>query len=55
MIQTKFLALLGIAALFLGMVLNFIIPLIRYYAWIILALGVALIAVALIFNFKRES
>ena len=53
LIQTRFLALLGVLAIFVGMVLSFVIPGIRYYAWIILALGAALVAVAFIFDFKR--
>ena len=51
--QTRFLALLGVAAIFAGMVLNFVMPGIRYYAWVILALGAALVAVAFIFDFRR--
>ena len=51
--QTRFLALLGVVAIFAGMVLNFVMPGIRYYAWVILALGAALVAVAFIFDFRR--
>ena len=51
--QTSILALLGLAALFVGLVLNFVMPGIRYYAWIILALGAALLAVAFIFDFRK--
>lgn len=53
MLQTAFLALLGLATLFVGLVLNFVMPGIRYYAWIILALGAALLALAFIFDFRR--
>ena len=51
--KTSILALLGLAALSVGLVLNFVMPGIRYYAWIILALGAALLAVAFIFDFRR--
>ncbi len=51
--QTSILALLGLACLLVGMVLSFVMPGIRYYAWIILALGVALLAVAFIFDFRK--
>ena len=51
--KTSILALLGLAALSVGLVLNFVMPGIRYYVWIILALGAALIAVAFIFDFRR--
>jgi len=51
--KTSVLALLGLAALSVGLVLNFVMPGIRYYAWIILALGAALLAVAFIFDFRR--
>tara|TARA_B100000029_G_scaffold477266_1_gene522166 strand:+ start:88 stop:420 length:333 start_codon:yes stop_codon:yes gene_type:complete len=34
--KTSILALLGLAALSVGLVLNFVMPRIRYYAWIIL-------------------
>ena len=51
--QTTILALLGLAALFVGLVLNFVMPGIRYYAWIILTLGAALLAVAFIFDFRK--
>ena len=51
--KTSILALLGLVALSVGLVLNFVMPGIRYYAWIILALGAALLAVAFIFDFRR--
>ena len=51
--KTSIFALLGLAALSVGLVLNFVIPEIRYYVWIMLALGAALLAVAFIFDFKR--
>ena len=51
--RTSILALMGLATLFVGMVLNFVMPGIRYYAWVILALGAALVSVAFIFDFRR--
>ena len=36
LMKTSILALLGLAALSVGLVLNFVMPRIRYYAWIIL-------------------
>ncbi len=51
--QTTVIALLGIATLFVGLVLNFVMPGIRFYAWIILALGAALVALAFVFDFRR--
>ena len=51
--KTSILALLRLAALSVGLVLNFVMPGIRYYVWIILALGAALLAVAFIFDFKK--
>ena len=53
LMKTSIFALLGLAALSVGLVLNFVIPGIRYYVWIMLALGAALIAVAFIFDFRR--
>ena len=53
LMKTSIFALLGLAALSVGLVLNFVMPGIRYYAWIILALGAALLAVAFIFDFRR--
>ena len=51
--KTSILAMLGLVALSVGLVLSFVMPGIRYYAWIILALGAALLAVAFIFDFRR--
>ena len=42
--KNSILALLGLAALSVGLVLNFLIPGIQYYSWIILALGTVLLA-----------
>ena len=53
LMKTSIFALLGLAALSVGLVLNFVIPGIRYYVWIMLALGAALLAVAFIFDFIR--
>ena len=51
--KNSILALLGLAALSVGLVLNFLIPGIQYYSWIILALGTVLLAFAFIFDFRR--
>ncbi len=51
--QTAIIALLGLASLFTAWLFMFILPGIRYFAWGILALGAALIAVAIIIDFKR--
>lgn len=51
--ETAILSLLGVASLFIGLILRFILPGIRYYAWSILALGVTLIAVAFVIDFRR--
>ena len=50
LMKTSIFALLGLAALSVGLVLNFVIPGIRYYVWIMLAHGAALLAVAFIFD-----
>ena len=51
--QTAIVALLGLGSLFVGWLLMFILPGIRYFAWAILALGAALIAIALVIDFRR--
>ena len=51
--KTSILSLLGLGALSAGLVFNFVMPGIRYYAWIILALGATLLTVAFIFDFRR--
>ncbi len=51
--QTLILAILGLASLFVGFIFGLIMPGLRYYAWAILALGVALLAVAGILDFRR--
>ena len=51
--QTKMLAILGLTSQFAGFLLGLIIPGLRYYAWLILALGSALLAVAVVLDFKR--
>ena len=50
--QTKLLAILGLTAQFAGFVFGLIIPGLRYYAWGILVLGSALLAVAVVLDFK---
>ncbi len=49
---TKLLAVLGLASLFIGWVIGFISPGIRDYLWAIFALGAALIAVAVVLDFR---
>ena len=51
--QTRLLAITGLTALFAGFIFGLIIPGLRYYAWGILALGSALLAVAVVLDFKR--
>ena len=51
--QTTVMALLGLACLFVGFVFGLIMPGLRYYAWGILALGAALLAAAVVLDFKR--
>ena len=51
--QTAIMALLGLLSLFIGWILIFILPGIRIFAWGILALGVALIAVGFVIDFRR--
>jgi len=51
--QTAVVALLGLASLFMGWILMFILPGIRTFAWGILAPGVALIAIAFVIDFRR--
>jgi len=51
--HTAVVALLGLASLFMGWILMFILPGIRPFAWGILALGIALIAIAFVIDFRR--
>ena len=51
--QTKLLAILGLTSQLTGFIFGLIIPGLRYYAWGILALGSALLAVAVVLDFKR--
>jgi ABC-type uncharacterized transport system involved in gliding motility auxiliary subunit len=50
--RTAILALSGFAALLVGFIFRLIMPGLRYYAWGILALGVAILAVAVILDFR---
>jgi hypothetical protein len=50
--RTTILALSGLATLLVGFILRLILPGLRYYAWGILALGVAVLAVAVILDFR---
>jgi ABC-type uncharacterized transport system involved in gliding motility auxiliary subunit len=51
--QTAVLALLGLLSLFVGWLVLFILPGIRSFVWLILALGVGLIAAAFVIDFRR--
>jgi ABC-type uncharacterized transport system involved in gliding motility auxiliary subunit len=51
--QTAIIALLGLATLLIGWILMFILPGVSTFAWSILALGVALIAIAFVIDFRR--
>ncbi|MEE4167030.1 MAG: GldG family protein, partial [Desulfocapsaceae bacterium] len=51
--HSKLLAILGLTAQFAGFIFGLIIPGLRYYAWGILALGSAMLAVAVVLDFKR--
>jgi len=53
--QTAIMALLGLASLFIGWMLMLILPRIRIFSWGILALGLVIIAVAFIIDFRRVS
>lgn len=47
------LAIVGLATLFVAWLLGFVLPSIRTFTWVIMALGVALIAVAAVLDFRR--
>ena len=51
--QTTLIAVLGLVSLFIGWVLMLIMPGLRVFAWGILALGVILLASAVIIDFRR--
>ena len=51
--QTGIIALLGLASLFIGWILTLVLPGIRYFTWGILLLGVFLIAVAFVIDYRR--
>jgi ABC-type uncharacterized transport system involved in gliding motility auxiliary subunit len=51
--QTAIFALLGVASLLAGFVFRLVMPGLRYYAWGILALGVALLAAGAILDFRK--
>ncbi len=51
--KTSVTALLGLLALFVGWLLMFILPMVRIYAWGIMAIGAAFIAVAFVIDFRR--
>jgi ABC-type uncharacterized transport system involved in gliding motility auxiliary subunit len=51
--HTTVIAVLGLALLFVGFVFGLILPGLRTYAWAILALGAALLAAAVVLDFKR--
>ena len=51
--QTAVLAILGVASLLTGFIFRLVLPGLRYYAWGILALGVALLAASVILDFRK--
>jgi hypothetical protein len=51
--QTGLIALLGLASLFIGWILTFILPELRAASWGILSIGVVLIAAALVIDYQR--
>ncbi|HEY41864.1 MAG TPA: GldG family protein [Dehalococcoidia bacterium] len=51
--QTGLIALLGLASLFIGWILTFILPELRSVSWGIIALGAVLILLALIVDYRR--
>ena len=51
--QTGIPALLGLGALFVGWVLTFVLPQIRYVAWGVLALGAILVLIAFVLDYRR--
>ena len=50
---TAVVAILGLVSLFVGFIFGLIMPGLRYYAWGILALGAALLAIAGVLDFRR--
>jgi len=50
---TGLIAVLGLLTLLVGFIVIILLPDIRYAAWVILALGVALLAIAFIIDFRR--
>lgn len=50
---TAVVAILGLVSLFVGLIFGLIMPGLRYYAWGILALGAALLAIAGVLDFRR--
>jgi len=51
--RTSAMALMGLASLLLGWVLMFVLPSSRLFAWVILAVGAALLGVATVVDFRR--
>ena len=51
--QTAALALVGLASLFVGFVLRLILPSLRAASWAILGVGVAVLAIAAVVDFRR--
>jgi ABC-type uncharacterized transport system involved in gliding motility auxiliary subunit len=51
--QTGLIALLGLASLFIGWILTFILPELRAASWGILGIGVILITAALVIDYRR--
>ena len=51
--QTAPIAILGLVSLFVGWLLTLVLPMIQYAAWGILALGIILLAIAFVIDFRR--
>jgi len=51
--QTGMIALLGLASLFIGWILTFVLPQLRVVSWGILAVGAVLIIAALLLDYRR--
>ena len=51
--QTGLIAILGLASLFIGWILTFILPQLRVVSWGILAVGAVLIIAALVIDYRR--
>ena len=51
--QASILAIMGVVSLFVGWLLTLILPAIRYISWGILGLGIVLLAIAFVFDYRK--